>query len=81
MERVKDVLRFFNGDKSKELTKKEIIEGAGLFYYHNGDKHAGDVLSRMCKSGLLVRIKRGVFKLGGAKKRITITNPNQTTLI
>lgn len=81
MNRANDVLRFFNGDKSKELTKAEIIEGAGLFYYHNGSKHAGDVLSRMVKSGLLIRIRKGVFKLGNGKKQKIVINPNQTTFL
>lgn len=82
MDRAKDVLKFFNGDKTKEYSKQEIIKGAGLYYYHNGNKHAGDVLSRMVKSRLLIRVRKGVFKLGnGIRKKEIIINPNQTTLI
>lgn len=82
MDRRNDVLKFFNGDKTKEYSKQEIIKGAGLYYYHNGNKHAGDVLSRMVKSGLLIRVKNGVFKLGsGNKKQNIVINPNQLDLI
>lgn len=82
MDRQKDVLFFFNGDKTKELTKAEIIKGAGLYYYHNGNKHAGDVLSRMVKRGLLIRVRKGVFRLGnGTPKKEIIINPNQISLI
>lgn len=82
MERFKDVLKFINGDKTSEFTKKEIMEGAGLNYYHNSSKHAGDVLSRMVKSGLLIRVRKGVFKLGnGRRKQPAIVNPNQMNLI
>lgn len=82
MDRRNDVLKFFNGDKTKEFTKAEIIKGAGLYYYHNGDKHAGDVLSRLVKSGLLIRVKKGVFKLGSMdKKKQQVINPNQISLI
>lgn len=82
MDRRKDVLKFFNGDKTKEFTKAEIIKGAGLYYYHNGEKHAGDVLSRLVKSGLLIRVRKGVFKLGSLeKKKKEVVNHNQTSLI
>lgn len=81
MDRRKDVLKFFNGDRTKEYTKAEIIKGAGLYYYYNGDKHAGDVLSRMVKSGLLIRVKKGLFKLGsGNKPNKELINPNQTNI-
>lgn len=82
MDRRKDVLQFFNGDKSKEYTKAEIIKGAGLYYYHNGNKHAGDVLSRLVKSGFLIRVKKGTFKLGSPNRKVKdIINPNQVKLL
>lgn len=37
-------------------------------HYCNGDKHVGDCLSRMVKSGLLIRVKPGVFITGNGKK-------------
>lgn len=49
-----------------EATKKEISEIADN-YYCNGEKHVGDRLSRMVKAGLLVRLKKGVFKVGRGK--------------
>lgn len=50
-------------------------------HYCNGEKHVGEVLSRMVKAGILVRIKPGYFKLGtGVKKVKNVHNPNQTNL-
>lgn len=82
MDRQKEVLVCFNGDRDIQLTKQEIIEKAGLHYYHNTDKHAGDVLSRMVKSGLLVRVKKGVFRLGSpVKKAPIVIDKNQTSIL
>lgn len=50
-----------------EATKKEITEIAD-HYYCNGEKHIGDRLSRMVNAGLLIRVKKGVFKPGLGKK-------------
>lgn len=81
MNRVKDVLTCFNGDKAIKLSKQEIIKNAGLYYYHNTDKHAGDVLSRMVKSGLLIRVSKGWYMLGnGIKKKEVLENINQVKI-
>ena len=50
-----------------EATKREITAIAD-HYYCNGEKHVGDRLSRMVKAGLLIRVKKGVFKPGLGKK-------------
>jgi len=63
MDRQKQVLTAFNGDFDITLSKQEIITLAKIGYYHNTDKHAGDVLSRMVNNGTLERPKRGHFKL------------------
>lgn len=81
-DRQKEVLACFNGDKELQLSKKEIIEKARLYYYHNTDKHAGDVLSRMVNSGLLRRISKGVYSLGsGVKRKDKIVPANQIKLL
>jgi hypothetical protein len=68
--------------RKKVMTKQEIIKKARLFYYHNTNKHAGDVLTRMVKNGSLTRISRGNYKLGsGAQKGLKYeAPPNQLKL-
>jgi hypothetical protein len=67
-----------NGNK---LTKQDAVNLIGGTYYCNGAKHTGDVLSRLVKSGFLIRIKPGVFELGkGKKENHTPTNPKQVNL-
>lgn len=51
-----------------DLTKKQVVEQYGHEYYANGAFHIGNILSRMVNSGMLIRVKRGVFKLGKGKK-------------
>jgi len=60
--KMKEILRLFH--KDQELTKAVIVQNCGLEYYHNAEKYIGETLSRMVKSGLLERVKPGVFKLG-----------------
>ena len=64
-----------------EVTKAQVVESIGGNYYCNGDKHVGDRLSRMVKSGMLIRVKPGVFKIGtGKKSKPEIVAEGQTTL-
>ena len=49
------------------ITKSQAM-GLINTHYCNGDKHVGDCLSRMVKSGLLIRVKPGVFITGKGKK-------------
>lgn len=50
-------------------------------HYCNGEKHVGDCLSRMVKSGLLIRVKPGVFITGKGKKNKPATiDAGQTKL-
>ena len=63
----------------KVITKKEAVQLIGGKYFCNADKHVGDVLSRMVKSGLLKRIKNGVFELGDGIKKNTVPQ-NQLNL-
>ncbi|WP_288435344.1 hypothetical protein [uncultured Chryseobacterium sp.] len=49
---------------NNEITKSKAIELIGGSYYCNSTKHVGDILSRMVKSGLLHRVKNGLFVIG-----------------
>lgn len=74
-DRQREILRVFAGNRELVLTKKKIIELGGIGYYCNTDKHTGETLSRMVKSGLLIRVKKGSYKLGtGNKKQVEIEN-------
>lgn len=63
-------------------TKQQIYENSTMSYYHNWQKHAGDVLSRMVKQGLITRTKTGVYAIRGTgrKQSIEVENPNQVKL-
>ena len=56
-------------ERGGTITKKEIVEMYEHLYFCNAEKHLGDILSRMVKSGLLIREKPGVFKAGKGKKK------------
>lgn len=65
------------------ITKKQACKL--IPFYINTEKHVGDILSRMVKSGMLIRVKLGVYKLSTgqklAKNQTEIFNPNQTKLL
>jgi len=46
------------------ITNDKADKLIGGTYYHNSRKYVGEVLSRMVKSGLLLRVKKGIYKLG-----------------
>jgi hypothetical protein len=74
----KKVLAYCHAHDGK-ITKKEamsIIDD----HYCNGEKHVGDVLSRMVKAGLLTREKPGVFKIGKGGRSKSAGIENQTQL-
>ena len=51
-----------------QFTKKEVNENFADMYYCNGAFHLGEILSRAVKSGKLVRISRGIYKLPDSPK-------------
>lgn len=63
-----------------QITKQEAM---GLIdtHYSNGAFHVGNVLSRMVKARLLIRLNPGVFKVGtGKKSKPATTMTGQTSL-
>lgn len=64
-----------------DFTKAQVVEAIGGNYYCNGDKHVGDRLSRMVKAGLLIRVKKGLFRIGtGTKLKPATIAEGQTIL-
>ena len=63
----RDIMNIVNAHGG-ECTKADIVAKLGGNYYCNGDKHVGDRISRMVKSGLLIRLKPGLYKIGKGKK-------------
>lgn len=57
------VLNFLYGEKA--MSKKEIMIGLMVqyWYYCNAEKHFGELLSRMVKSGFIERERKGYYKL------------------
>ncbi len=48
------------------ITKKQACDL--IPFYINTAKHVGDILSRMVKAGMLIRVKLGVYKLSTGQK-------------
>ena len=65
------------------ITKREAVDLIGHCYYSNPDKNTGDVLSRMVKNKILIRLKPGIFKVNTSSdrsKNTKILNPDQQQL-
>lgn len=60
-----------------QITKKECVEKYKGWYYANAQKYVGEALSRLVKSGKLIRVKPGVFAL---KNKVVQTPAIQTQL-
>jgi len=65
--------------KNNDIVTKKNVLGL-IFYYSNEQKHVGDILSRMVKNGLLIRVKNGVFKIGIQSKNSDAVIENQMNL-
>lgn len=46
----------------ESATLQEIYDNVTFSYYHNWAKYLGETLSRMVKSGAVLRVKKGVYK-------------------
>lgn len=55
-----EVLRYLQ--TVPEANKDNIYINVSFGYYHNWQKHLGDVLTRMVKAGLIDRARRGIYK-------------------
>lgn len=74
------IIKFLEGKQPQ--SKKQMMDSllVSHWYYHNAEKHFGDILSRMVNSGLLKREKKGFYSLLRKEKVNFIINPNQTEL-
>ncbi|CDS93422.1 hypothetical protein BN1088_1431498 [Sphingobacterium sp. PM2-P1-29] len=54
------IIQFARSNDNK-ITKKQACEL--IPFYHNTAKHVGDILSRMVKNKMLIRVKNGSFEL------------------
>lgn len=75
-----DILNHLRSHESATL--EELYANSRYSYYCNWQSNFGKVMSALVKSGLVERIKPGVFKLGTSKKNTpkTVTNPDQPSL-
>ncbi|NOY50459.1 MAG: hypothetical protein GXO88_07855 [Chlorobi bacterium] len=47
--------------KNPETTLQEIADAMPWDYFHNRNKHFGEICSRMVKRGAIQRVKKGIF--------------------
>lgn len=46
-----------------EANKQAIYDNVEFGYYHNWEKHLGDVLARMVKNNKIERVKKGIYQI------------------
>ena len=61
--RQKEILDLIPAHDGATITKTQVVDELDNYFY-GGPNHLQAVLARMVKSGLLVRVKRGVYKRG-----------------
>lgn len=50
-------------DMGGTVVSSTIVEALGGAYYSDAEKYVGDIVSRMVKTGLLIQVKPGVFRI------------------
>lgn len=73
----KRILHFIGDD---EVTKRKIVTRFQGWHYANASHHIGMILSRMVKSGLIDRVKKGVYKKVSKKGQATTPEANEKQL-
>ena len=71
------VLKYLSTVESATL--KDIYNNVKFGYYHNWNKHLGELLSRMVKRGFIERVKKGTFRKLRNQSFIEVEK-NQTSL-
>lgn len=67
--RQKQIIQFVLSGPNQTRTSAEIISEFGHEYFGNGDKYVGARLTTLVRSGHLVRIKKGLYAVGGEMPR------------
>lgn len=62
------------------ITKQQAVQMLGKYYYHNGEKYVGEILSNMVKRRYIKRIKNGVFEIGSMSNQVNDPDKDQTSL-
>ena len=78
----KQVLRYLA--TVEHATLEEIYEAVEFSYYTKWRKYLGFVLQRSVKSGLIERVKRGVYKIRTTpftRSQVTPVDPNQLSIV
>jgi len=66
LDKQKEVLAFLRTVEQADI--HQIYRAVSFSYYCNYEKYIGEICSRLVDAGLITRVKRGVFKIGGTKK-------------
>lgn len=75
------IILCFQGDYDKQLTLAEIERLSGIAYFNNTRHYISQSITGLVKRKLLIRVSRGVYKLGkGAARAGGQQNPNQLAL-
>lgn len=74
MTRQQEVMKYLSSVETASL--EEIYNNVSFSYYCNYKKHLGDVLSRMVKSNIVERVKKGVFKVKVKSNCKAVTHGN-----
>lgn len=74
------VLKYLYGKDSVSFS--ELYDNCSPGYYHNGNKHFSELLSNMVKQGLIMRIRKGIYKYKSQYKQTSETeNSDQIKLL
>lgn len=62
------ILLTYAREHDGKITKSEANDLLRRYYYHNHDHYVSEILSRMIKSGLLIRESKGHYNIPTEKK-------------
>lgn len=78
------IIKFIQDHSEDSVKLKEIVDKFEHWYYYNGRHHIQEIMSRMVRSGKLVRPKRGSYSIPEVQPAGVNTNevvdPNQTNI-